>query len=177
MTDVTEAGSPCVMDDPTTLRIERLLPGPLDRAWRYLTVSDLRRQWLASGEMTLEEGASFELVWRNEELSDPPGTRPEGFPEEHRMTCRIVEVDAPRKLVFTWGEKAEVMFQLEERGDDVLFTVIHSRVTDRAILLNVSAGWHAHLDVLVARANGRKPESFWDRWLSLKSDYERRLNA
>jgi uncharacterized protein YndB with AHSA1/START domain len=44
------------------LRIQRLLPGPIERVWAYLTESDLRRQWLASGTMQLQPGASFELV-------------------------------------------------------------------------------------------------------------------
>jgi hypothetical protein len=43
-------------------------------------------------------------------------------------------------------------------------------------LLNVSAGWHAHLDVLVTRISG-KPQtaSFWDGWSKLKAEYEKRL--
>ena len=36
--------------------------------------------------------------------------------------------------------------------------VQHRRVTDRAALLNVSAGWHMHLDILVARATGKEPQ-------------------
>jgi hypothetical protein len=41
----------------------------------------------------------------------------------------------------------------------VLLTVIHRRVPDRATL---SAGWHMHLDILVARATGKEPAPFWD---------------
>jgi uncharacterized protein YndB with AHSA1/START domain len=39
-----------VLSEPATLTIQRLLPGPIERAWAYLTESDLRRQWLAAGE-------------------------------------------------------------------------------------------------------------------------------
>lgn len=46
--------------EPTTLKIERLLPGPIDRVWAYLTQSELRRRWLASGEMRLAPDAPFE---------------------------------------------------------------------------------------------------------------------
>jgi uncharacterized protein YndB with AHSA1/START domain len=35
--------------EPATLQIQRLLPGPIDRVWAYLTQSDLRRQWMAPG--------------------------------------------------------------------------------------------------------------------------------
>ena len=49
-----------VLIEPTTLKIQRLLPGPLERVWDYLTDSDLRRQWLAAGPMQLKVGAPFE---------------------------------------------------------------------------------------------------------------------
>src|SRR5258707_15501598 len=87
-----------VLTDPATLTIKRLLPGPIERVWAYLTDSELRRKWLAAGEMEMKVGAPFELVWRNDELSDPPGQRPAGSSDEFRMASRITEVDPPRKL-------------------------------------------------------------------------------
>ena len=38
--------------EPTTLKIQRLLPGPIERIWAYLTDSELRRKWLAAGKLT-----------------------------------------------------------------------------------------------------------------------------
>ena len=166
-----------VLTKPTTLKIQRRLPGPIDRVWSYLTDSDLRRQWLAAGTMELKPDAPFEFVWRNSELTDPPGQRPDGFGEEHRMQCRVIECAPPDKLVFTWGANAEVSWELKAQGNEVLFTIIHRRVTERAILLNVSAGWHAHVDVLAARLEGVAPAPFWDAWSALKKDYEKRIPA
>lgn len=40
--------------EPGTLRIQRLLPGPIERVWAYLTESDKRATWLAAGAMKLE---------------------------------------------------------------------------------------------------------------------------
>ena len=71
--------------EPTTLKIQRLLPGPVERIWAYLTDGELRRKWLAAGAMEMKVGTPFELVWRNDELSDPPGKRPPGFGEESRL--------------------------------------------------------------------------------------------
>src|SRR6185436_8555320 len=105
--------------EPTTLKIQRMLPGPIERVWAYLIDSELRRKWLAAGSMELKPGAPFELVWRNDELTDPPGKRPDGFSEEHRMASRIVEADPPRKLVFTWDGSGDVSIELEPRGDKV----------------------------------------------------------
>jgi uncharacterized protein YndB with AHSA1/START domain len=42
--------------EPTTLKIQRLLPGPIERIWAYLTDSELRRKWLAAGAMEMDEG-------------------------------------------------------------------------------------------------------------------------
>jgi uncharacterized protein YndB with AHSA1/START domain len=163
--------------EPATLKIERVLPGPIERVWAYLTESDLRRQWLAAGEMELKVGAPVELVWHNDELTDPPGQRPPGFNAERRMQSRITELDPPRKLTIAWQGSGDVTFALEPQGDEVLLTVIHRRVPDRKTLLMVSAGWHMHLDVLVARANGKQPAPFWDGWLRLQKDYDQRMPA
>mgnify|MGYP003678289784 CR=1 FL=1 len=65
--------------EPATLKLQRLLPGPIARCWDWLTDSDLRQQWLASGEMDLTPGAPFEFTWRNDRLTQPTGKRPEGF--------------------------------------------------------------------------------------------------
>ncbi|MGZ6226710.1 MAG: SRPBCC family protein [Candidatus Binataceae bacterium] len=166
-----------VLTEPATLKIQRLLPGPIERVWTYLTESELRRQWLAAGKMEMKVGAPFELVWRNEELNNPPSQRPAGFPEERRMQSRITELDPPRKLAFTWEGSGDVSFELDPKGDQVLLTVIHRRLPDRATLLKVGAGWHMHLDILVARATGMEPEPFWDGWSRLRKEYDRRIPA
>jgi uncharacterized protein YndB with AHSA1/START domain len=177
MTDTATLGDYGVLTEPATLTIERLLPGSIDRVWAYLTESDLRRQWLAAGRMEMRVGAPVELVWRNSELMDNPGQRPEGFGEEHRMESEIMELDPPHRLSISWGSAGGVTFELEPVGDMVRFTVTHHRIPDRSIMLNVSAGWHTHLDVLAARLSGEEPEPFWDRWASLKAEYEQRLPA
>jgi uncharacterized protein YndB with AHSA1/START domain len=166
-----------VLIDPATLKIQRLLPGPIERVWAYLTESELRRKWLAAGEMVMKVDAPFELVWRNDELTNPPGQRPPGLGEERRMRSRITELDPPRKLAFAWEGSGDVSFELEPKGNDVLLTVIHRRLPDRATLLRVAAGWHMHLDVLVARMTGNEPAAFWDGWSRLQKEYDRRIPA
>lgn len=168
-----------VVTAPRTVRIQRLLPGPIERIWAYLTEGELRRQWLAAGDMELDVGAPFELVWRNDELTDPPGRRPEGFAEEQRMQSRITELDPPRRLAFAWND-GDVSFDLEPKGDQVLLTVLHRGISDRANMLMIGAGWHMHLDILALRAKGETPEApetFWDGWTRLRAEYDRRIPA
>lgn len=163
--------------EPGTLRIERLLPGPIERVWDYLTDGELRRQWLASGKMDAKIGARFELVWRNDELTDPPGPRPDGFPEEHRMQSRVTVCEPPHRLAFTWDDSGEVSFELAVQGDRVRLTLIHRGLPDRNTKLMVGAGWHAHLDILVARARGERPAPFWEDWTRLRGEYDERIDA
>ena len=166
-----------VLIEPATLKIQRLLPGPIERIWAYLTDSDLRRQWLAAGPMEMKVGAPVELVWRNDELTNPPDPRPPGFAAERRMQSRITELDPPRKLAIAWDGSGDVSFELEPKGKEVLLTVIHRRLPDRGSLLGVGAGWHMHLDILVARVTGAEPEPFWDGWSRLHKAYDRRVSA
>jgi uncharacterized protein YndB with AHSA1/START domain len=128
--------------------------------------------------MEMRAGASFELVWRNDELTDRPGQRPPGRGEEHRMQSHIVACDPPHRLVFTWQDTGDVSIELERKGEAVLLTLIHRRLPDRAYAMKVGPGWHAHLDILVLRATGKIPtEPFWDSWRRLQQDYEKRLPA
>ncbi len=177
MTELATLDAYGTLVEPTTLKIQRLLPGPIDRVWAYLTQSDLRRQWLAAGDMAETAGAAFTLTWRNGELGDGEKDRPADFGEEHSMDSRIVEIDPPRKLVFTWSNSGDVSIELTPVGSDVILTLIHRRLPSRDFMLSVSAGWHAHLDQLVAKAGGKAPPSFWSSWLRLKGEYDARLPA
>jgi len=57
----------------------------------------------------------------------------------------------------------------------VMLTVIHRRLPDRATLLKVSAGWHAHIAVLMARVFNEQPAPFWNEWARLQKEYDKRL--
>lgn len=178
MTDLMQIDAYGTLVGSDSLQIRRLLPGPIERVWDFLTDSDLRRQWLAAGEMDAQNGKSFELVWRNDELGVPVGERPDEMPEEHRMQSSVVTAERPRKLVITWNNTGDVTFELQPQGDRVLLTVTHARFPTRSSMLNHGAGWHAHLDALEAVATGHQPaEPFWARWKALHEEYEGRVPA
>lgn len=161
--------------EPRTVRIERMLPGPIERVWDYLTDSDLRAQWLAAGRMEQQPGARVEFVWRNDDLSDG-APRPEGMAAEHRMEVVVVRAERPRLLVLNWGASgSEVIFELQEKGDEVKFTLTHRKMPDRDMLLGVSAGWHAHVDLLIARLGGGQALPFWENWQRLRTEYDARI--
>lgn len=168
--------------EPGTVRFERLLPGPIERVWSYLTDSDKRRTWLAAGDMDLRVGGSVELRFANSELTSHEEETPEDFKnedggDEHVMFGVVTACEAPRLLAFTWGEKgsSEVTFELSERQDKVLLLVSHRKVTNRDTLLGVSSGWHAHLGLLVDRLEGREPGPFWATFLQLEKEYDAKV--
>jgi uncharacterized protein YndB with AHSA1/START domain len=177
MNDMTSISAYGTVREPLAITIQRRLPGPVERVWAYLTDSDLRRQWLASGIMPAQAGEPFELTWRNDELAETPEGRPEGFPAEHRMQSEILVIEPPHKLVFSWPPRGEVSFELQTVGKQVLLTLTHQRISDRKNMVMIGAGWHMHLDILVARASDTRPESFWLGWSRLKQDYERLIPA
>lgn len=166
------------------VRIERLLPGPIERVWAFLTESEKRAQWLAAGEMELRVGGKVELFWLHKTLSKEPGDPPAEFAAMkdcgHSMTGRMLECDPPYLLAFTWGsepDSSQARFELEERGGDVLLTITHSRLASRGKMLNVSGGWHTHLGILIDRLNGREPGNFWKAWDRVRDTYEQRISA
>ncbi|WP_176082655.1 SRPBCC family protein [Martelella sp. HB161492] len=175
MTGVTIPDPYAALIEPATLRFERLLPGPVERVWAYLVESDKRAKWLASGDMIPVAGSAFTLTWRNDALSDVPETRPEGFPEENSMDSRVIEAHPPFRLVFSWGEHSAVEIDLEEKGNEVLLTLVHRRADDRTAAVMLGSGWHRHLDLLLALIEGRRTGPFWSCWLDLKEEYEARL--
>lgn len=167
---------------PDTVRVERLLPGPIERVWQYLTDSELRSQWLAGGEMEPRLAGHVELVFRNSSLAendDPPPPKYAQFAGESRMGGTITEFDPPRVLAYTWGEAdsshSHVRFELSAQGAQVRMVVTHSRLATREGMLSVAGGWHAHLDILRDRMSGRTPDGFWRSHTRLEAEYAQRL--
>lgn len=164
---------------PDTLRIERLLPGPIERVWSYLTDPKKRATWFARGPMELEPGGHMELEFDHDDFSDEP------YPEKYRKykgvksPGTIVSAEPPRLLVFDWGEEdgtaSKVRIELSEEGEDVRLVLTHSRLSNRDAMLNVAGGWHAHLGVLADRLNGVEPKGFWSTLVRTEAEYARRI--
>ena len=142
---------------PLTVRIERTLPGPIERVGAYLTESENRSPWLAAGEMELKEGGSVEHVFRNSALTGHDGTPPPKYAAhagESLMHGRITACEPPTLLAYDWGEgeaASHVRFELIPRGDAVHLTLVHSRLPNRDEMLSVAGGWHAPLGILLDR--------------------------
>jgi uncharacterized protein YndB with AHSA1/START domain len=164
---------------PNTIRFERLLPGPIERVWAYLTESEKRSKWLASGAMDLRVGGEAELFWLHTNLdTTKPDEPPEKYKNGHTMKAKITRCEPPHVLGYTWGARAdalsEVVFELSAKGNDVLLVLTHHRLPNQNDLLGVSGGWHTHLDTLVEHMNGRTAPAFWSRHAVLDAEYKQR---
>jgi uncharacterized protein YndB with AHSA1/START domain len=167
--------------DTRTMRFKRVLPGPIERVWSFLTESDKRGKWLASGNMELRIGGRAELRFNHYELSPHKEPTPEPYKKYDGslvFTWIVTQLDPPRLLALRWGEKAEdseVTFELEPRGNDVLLTVTHRRLPDRGFMLSISAGWQTHLDILNDYLNSRTPQPFWSTHAHFQAEYDKRI--
>lgn len=166
---------------PGTLRIERRLPGRIERIWSYLTDSRLRGKWLAPGDMDLRVGGRVELRFCHADLSphvEPTPERYKDLENGHTMQGRITQLDPPRLLSFTWGEPSdtsEVTFELMQQEAEVLLIGTHRRLTDRGEMCSVGSGWHTHLDILSDKLHERTPRPFWSSHSKLEAEYKRAL--
>jgi uncharacterized protein YndB with AHSA1/START domain len=151
------------MDDfgtiaPTEVVFERHFDAPRARVWRALTDPEELAAWLAPAEIELRPGGPV-LLRFDDELER--GT--------------ITELREPEVIAYTWNEgktDSLVRFELEPEGDGTRLTLTHT--FEREIdLSSFGAGWHHHLELLVAQVAG-SPIT-WDRirYRELKAEYER----
>ena len=172
----------CVVTAPGVIRFERVLPGPIERVWAYLTESDKRGKWLAKGRMDLRVGGSVALEFRHADLSPQTEVVPEKYKKYQEGATtrgRITACDPPRVLGYTGGEEqgpdTEVTFALSPRGQDVLLVLTHRLLEDPDSTRSVAGGWHTHLGILTDVLAGRTPLPFWTTHARLENEYERRL--
>jgi len=177
MSDVLHADGEVI--DKQTVRFQRLLPGPIERVWAYLTEADKRARWFAGGAMELHEGGAASLFFQHKNLMQPGETAPENYKqavEGFSFETRVTRCEPPRVLAFLFGEGedgSEVVFELEPRGDRVLLTLTHRRLPSREEMRNVSGGWHLHLTMLQHLLEGTEPPRFGDTHAALEEKYQK----
>jgi uncharacterized protein YndB with AHSA1/START domain len=162
--------------EQATVRLERILPGPIERVWAYLTESEKRKTWLAGGAFDLRVGGKADPRFDHSNISSEK--TPEEYKGGHDCAGKITRLDPPRLLSYTFGAagpESEVTFELEPRGKGVLLTITHRRIADRKTMVSVAGGWDAHVGILEDRLNGEAPRPFWSTHARLKKEYEARL--
>jgi len=129
------------VDGRPTLRMERVLAHPPELVWRALIDPAELSQWFpATVKMDLAVGATISF-----DMGD-------GIP----MSGRIIELDPPRVLAFSWNTDV-LRFELlpHESGCRLVFT--HT-FDDRYGAASFASGWHMCLDAMQLLLAGKPLE-------------------
>jgi uncharacterized protein YndB with AHSA1/START domain len=164
-------------DGRFVLRFERTFAHPPERVWRALTDPDQLRRWFpAVVDFDLTPGAKlrFDLT--------PEAKRRLRIPDGEATTTdgEVTRVEPPRLLEYTWGEEV-LRWELTADaagGCRLVFTDVFADLGGAAEsgAAQMGAGWHAGLEVLEARLDGREVGwSAWDRAERLQEDYARSM--
>lgn len=161
---------------PETVRLERLLDAPIDTVWRYLTDPELRGRWFMAGPIDPRPGGEMVLRIDHQSISPEPGEAPDWYAQwdktEH--VHKILAIDPPRLLRFSWSGGSEVTWTLEPAGADrTLFVILHEKLPNREELVGVSGGWHSHSAVLAEVVAGRVPGNFWKTHAKVEGVYDK----
>ncbi len=168
---------------PAALRVERLLPGPIDRVWAYLTEPDRRAKWFAGGVMDLREGGAVAMTFRNSDLSG--GLTRDGSPApadaaHHVMHGVVTRCEPPFHLAFAWepdGSGTHTTFELKPDGPDTRLVISQIRTPNHDQLISMSAGWHVHVGILVDILSETAPRLFWPNYNRMAEIYKDQLKA
>lgn len=166
---------------PGTIKFERTFPNDIQEVWDYITDSEKRGLWFASGEMQLEPGGEVMLIFQHRNLSRQEETVPENFKDKadgQVLKERVVEINLPEILSFTWSGNSVVIFELKRKKDLTHLILTHQNLgKDKGTLIGVCSGWHTHLDILSDRLEGLEPKGFWTAYNKLEAEYVQQIAA
>jgi uncharacterized protein YndB with AHSA1/START domain len=142
--------------DPTgpIVQLRRRLKAGADQIFDLWTKPDLMVRWMSpfpgtvvcKASCDLRPGGAFSLVMSSEAAS-------------REVSGTYVEVDRPRKLVFTWigpltnDVNTLVTVELNPRGDETELVLTHERLPTSAIVEGHTRGWGHILDHLAGAAS------------------------
>lgn len=156
-----------------TVRVERLLPGPVERVWAQLTEAEKLGRWFARFDADLGPERRVRLHFGPEITGTPAG---------HDSEFRVTRWEPNRAIACDWIDAndphgaSHVLFELEPRGDKVLLVITNSRLRP-SDLADVGGGWTAHTAVLAARLAGETPPSLRTLAYAVEAALNARLAA
>ena len=166
---------PVTVIEPGTVKLERLLPGPVERVWAYITEADKRARWLCGGAVELRVGGKVHMEFDQNSLTADKNPPPKYRGKETGSFVGVVTRLEPKRLLahtWTWDDNnTEVTYELAPRGKEVLLTIVHRRVQGKDLTASVMGGWDVHTGVLEDLLNGAEPRPFWKTHTRLEQEY------
>jgi uncharacterized protein YndB with AHSA1/START domain len=140
-----------------TVTLERRIAARPETVFSFFTDRDRWLSWMGkSGEFAFAPGGAYRM----------------NVSADNFASGRFVEIDPPKRLVFTWGWEggalpvppgsSTVEITLEPDGDGTLLRLVHSVLPEPACTPH-EAGWGHYLDRLAVRARGGDPGE--DTWM------------
>jgi len=162
--------------DLHTVEFKRLIPGPIELAWDYLTKPELLKTWFADMAVEPRVGGAVVIRFSEDEACNTTGVR--GTVSEFRKPHVIafswiqqrLQPDGSRKGV----DEGSVRFELAERGEKVLLTLLHTGLPIHE-LANHGAGWDSFLRNLDSLMSGRGTLDFMAVFEDLLPRYVERM--
>lgn len=159
----------------------RVLPGPIERVWDYLTDPEKRARWFAGGPMEPKAGGKAELFFLHKNIAPdetPPDDHKQVQDPGFKMTVTVLRWEPPHVLSYTFDDESDVTFELTTEGKQVRLVLTHrSRGTDLPFLSGYAGGWHTHLAQLIALLEGAPRPPFWPMHARLKVEYQKIRDA
>jgi len=145
----TRKESPGTLGKASCVSFERVLPGPIERVWDFLTNPDRLPGWFGDGTLEPRVGGSVTLM-------------------RGHVRGTVTRWQPPTQLAYTWNvfspdetassyPESYLTIELEARGSEVVLRLTHLPVLERFEKQN-AMGWHTYLDMLSAAIRGEKIE-------------------
>ena len=164
-----------------TLEITRLLPATPERVWDYLVDPELRKLWFCAGETGSQAGEPFVMAFDHSRISESAAPEGIGCGDPIEMEGTITQFEPPSTLAYEWpgedGLATLVTIRLKPENEGTRLDLTHERLVSSEFRKGASAGWHAHLDLLVDLTNQRPARDFWLHYGKLKLEYDRRFES
>lgn len=117
----------------TSVTVDQFIARPPARVWAAITEPELLAQWWVPGDIEATVGHEFHL--------EMPGWGPQA--------CKVLEVDAERRLVYTFADWT-LSWTLEAEGSGTRLILEHSgfdldNPQHRFAFDNMGPGWRDHV--------------------------------
>jgi uncharacterized protein YndB with AHSA1/START domain len=137
-----------------TLVVRKLLPATRDEVFAAWTDAESLRQWMCAGDATEARATLDVRVGGTFRIDMIAGSA------VYEHTGEYLEVDPPRRLVFTWVSRGTnhrrtvVTVELHEDGDETELVLTHEGLPSAEAARKHHAGWSSIVEKLAAELGG-----------------------